>query len=111
MDDVKLEGQGQVVASDVQAIINAYSETGLRLYSSKCKIVCSNFDILNDYLVFKEFKRVKNKELTLLVRLRAPVQKGKAVKALDIKITEIKTAIGRLSLLPTHDALCLLRTP
>ena len=57
MDDVKLEGKVQVVASEVQAIIDAYPETGLRLNPSKCEIVCSNFDILNDYPVFKEFKR------------------------------------------------------
>ena len=66
-----------------------------------------NFDNLNEYPVFKEFKRVKKEDLTLQ---GASVQKGKAVdKALDIKITELKTAIGRLSLLPAHDALCLLR--
>ena len=107
MDVVKLEGQVQVVASDVQEIIDAYSETPLRLNPSKCEIVCSNFDILNEYAVFKEFKRVKKDDLTLL---GAPVQKGKAVdKALDIKITELKTVIGRLSFLPAHDALHLLR--
>ena len=56
MDNAKLV---QVVASDVQAILDTYSETGLRLNPSKCEIVCSNFDILNEYPVFKEFKRVK----------------------------------------------------
>ena len=91
MDAVKLEAQVQVVASDVHAIIDAYSETGLRLNPSKCEIVCSNVDILNEYPVFKEFNRVKRDDLTIL---GAPVQKGKAVdKALDIKITEFKTAI------------------
>ena len=103
MDDVKLDGQVQVVASDVQAIIDAYFDPGLRLNPSKCEIVGSKFDILNDYLEFKEFKRVKKEYLT---HLGAPVQIGKAVeKALDIKITELKAAIGRLSLLPAHDAL------
>ena len=63
MDDVKLEGKVQVVASDVQAIIDAYPETGLRLNPSKCETVCSNFDILNEYPVFKEFKRVKKRRL------------------------------------------------
>ena len=63
MNDVKLEGQVQVVASDVQAIIDAYSETGLRLNPPKCEIVCSNFDILNEYPVMKEFKRVKKDDL------------------------------------------------
>ena len=57
--------------------------------------------------MFKEFKWVQKEHLTLL---GASVQKGKAVdKALDIKITELKMAIGRLSLLPAHDARCLLR--
>ena len=63
MDDVKFEGQVQVVASVVQAIIDAYSETGLRLNPSKCETVCSNFDILNEYPVIKEFKRVKKDDL------------------------------------------------
>ena len=68
IDDVKLKRQFQVVASDVKAIIDAYSETALRLNPSKCEIVCLNFDILND-------------DLTLL---EVPVQKGKAVdKALE----------------------------
>ena len=90
-----------------EAIIEAYSETGLQLNPSKCEMVCSNIDILNEYPVFNEFKRVKKEDLTLL---GAPVQKGKAVdKALDTKTTELKTAIGRLSLLPAHDVLCLLR--
>ena len=39
MDDVKLEGQVQVVASDVQAIIDAYSEIGLGLNPSKCELL------------------------------------------------------------------------
>ena len=39
MDDVKLEGQVQIVASDVQAVIDAYSETGLRLNPTKCETV------------------------------------------------------------------------
>ena len=64
-------------------------ETGLRLNSPKCEIVCLNFDILNGYPIFEEFKRVKIKEdLTLLGALD---QKGKAVeKALNMKITELK---------------------
>ena len=66
----------------MQAIIDTYPETGLRLNPSKCEIICSNFDILNEYPVFKEFKWVKKEDLTLL---GAPIQKGKAVdKALDI---------------------------
>ena len=38
MDDVKLEGQVEVVASDVQAIIDAHSEIGLGLNPSKCEL-------------------------------------------------------------------------
>ena len=41
-------------------------------------------------------------------RSGAPIQKGKVVKkVLNVMITELNTAIGWLSLLPTHDALCL----
>ena len=40
----------------------------------------------------------------------APILKGSAVdKALADKISELERAIGRLSLLHAHDALCLLR--
>ena len=63
------------MASDVRAIIDAYAETGLRLNPSKCEIGCSNFDMLYEYPIFKEFKRVKKEDLSLL---GAPVQKGKA---------------------------------
>ena len=48
MDDVKLEGQVQIVTADVQTIIDAHSKTGLRLNPSKCEIICSNFDVIKN---------------------------------------------------------------
>ena len=108
MDDVKLEGQVQIVAADVQTIIGApLKNTGLRLHPSKCEIVCFNFDVIKNYPVFDGFKKVEKEDLNLL---GSQVLKGPAVdKALDNKVTELKSSIGRLSLLHAHDALCLLR--
>ena len=60
-----------------------------------------------NYPVFDGFKKVKKEDLNLLGSL---VFKGSAVdKALENKVTELKSVIGRLSLLHANDALCLLR--
>ena len=64
MDDVELEGQVQIVAADVQTIIDAHSKKGLRLNPSKCEIVCSNFDVIKNYPVFNGFKKVEKKTST-----------------------------------------------
>ena len=96
MDDVKLEGQVQIVAADVQTIIDAHSKAGLRLNPSKCEIVCSNIDVIN----FEGFKKIEKEDLNLL---GSPVLKVPAVvKALDNKVAELKSAIERLSLLHAH---------
>ena len=61
------------------------------------------------YPIFKDFKRIRKDDLTIL---GVPILKGPAVdnESAD-KISELVRAIGRLSLLHAHDALCLLRNP
>ena len=59
------------------------------------------------YLIFKDFKRIRKEDLTIL---GVPILKGPAVdKEPANKISELVRAIGRLSLLHAHDALFLLR--
>ena len=107
IDDVNLEGRVGEVASKVQAIVDASTKTGLSLNETKCEITANNMDIINNYPIFSHFKKV-NKVDTLV--LGAPVMAGEAVhRALREKKTALEQAISRLSLLPAHDALCLLK--
>ena len=62
---------------------------------------------LKKFHVFDVFKKVEKEDLKLL---GSPVLKGPAVdKPLNNKVAELKSAIGRRSLLHANDAHCLLR--
>ena len=107
MDDFSLEGEANIVAADVENIIKAYEQTGLRLNPDKCEISAMNFECIQGIQTFKDFKKV---EIADLVMLDAPVINGRALdRALQNKVCALERAIGRLKLLPAHDALVLLR--
>ena len=107
VDDTNLEGRISAVANDVQHIIDSFPTTGLILNAHKCEIISNNFDQIDKFPVFKDFRRVAKEDLILL---GAPILEGKAVdKALIAKITDLERSVERLSLLPPHYALCLLK--
>ena len=70
-------------------------------------MAAKNFDIIDEFAVFKAFKRIAIEDLTLL---GAPILEGRAVdNALQDKIATLERSITRLSKLQSHDALCLLK--
>ena len=81
--------------------------TELLLNACKCEITAKNFDTIDDFVVFKDFKRIAMEDLTLL---GAPILEGRAVdNALQNKSATLERSIIRLSILQSHDALCLLK--
>ena len=90
-----------------KAIIDLNASTGLTLNPHKCEITARNFNIVDKFPIFNNFKRIALEDITLL---GAPVLEGRAVdNALKDKIVTIERSITRLSTLQTHDALCLLK--
>ena len=107
VDDINLEGELSSVARNVQAIIDSNPSTGFVLTAIKCEITAKNFEMIDKFSNFKDFKRVAAEDLTIL---DAPVLKGRAVdNTLKDKIATLERSIKRLSTLQSHDALCLLR--
>ena len=105
--DIDLEEEISSVARDVQAIIDSHPLTGLLLNAWKCEITAKNFDIIDEFDVFKDFKRIAMEDLT---QLGAPILEGIAVdNAWQDKIATFQRSINRLSKLQSHDALCLLK--
>ena len=102
MDDHKLTRKIHVVASDNDMIVADAARAGLQLNPAKCKIVAANFNVVERYPIFKDFRRIRKEDLTIL---GSPILKGPDVdKAIADKISELERVIGRLSLLHTHDA-------
>ena len=102
-----LPGEISSVARDVQAIYDSHPLTGLLLNACKCEITAKNFDIIDEFAIFKDFRRIAMEDLTLL---EAPILGGSAVdNGLQDKIATLERSIIRLSKLQSHDALCLLR--
>ena len=106
-DEFNLEGKIADAARYVQIIINAQVTTGLVLNTLKCEFVANDFDLVDKYAVFWDFKRVHKEDMTFL---RGPVLQDRATdKLLQEKIADLERAIKRLALLQAHDALCLLK--
>ena len=81
--------------------------TGLFLNAHKCEITARNVDIINKFPIFIQCKRVLLEDMTLL---GAPILAGRAVDAaLKEKTAILEKSIKHLSLLPSHDALSLLK--
>ena len=90
MDDFSLSGEVRTVADDVERVAE---KTGLTLNESKCEIIASNFDIIENIDTFRDFRRVALHRMTLL---GAPVLKGPAVDcALQHKVDDLQRAVGR----------------
>ena len=82
-DEVGLYGRPQalrkihVVASDIDMIVADAARTGLQLNPAKCEIVATNFNEVEKCPIFKDFKRIRKEDLTIL---GAPILKGPAMR-------------------------------
>ena len=109
MDDITLAGDIRTVEADadVNTIINHDVDTGLKLNTSKCEIIAENTAAIPDSSILSKFVKVTKDEMTML---GAAVFKGPAQDAaITHKIDQLKRALGRLSLVHSHDALVLLK--
>ena len=103
VDDINLEGELSSVARDVQAIIDSIPTSGLVFNERKCEITAKNFEMIDKFSIFKDFKRVAAEDLTIL---GAPVLEGRAVdNALKYKIATLERSIKRLSTLQSSVSL------
>ena len=94
VDFCNLEGEISSVARDVQAIIDSHPLTGLLLNAYKCRMKAKNFDVIEEFADFKDFKRITMEELTLL---RVRFLEGRAVdNAWQDKIATLERSITRL---------------
>ena len=71
MDDFKVSGQVDAVASDVDMIVRSAKDTGLALNPSKCEILCSNGKV-GDKPIFKDYIRVRPEDDLNLLYIRRP---------------------------------------
>ena len=95
--DINLEGELSGVARDVQAIIDSNSSTGLVLNASKCEITVNNFEMIDKFSIFKDFKSIAAEDLTLL---GAPILEGRAVdNTVKDKIVTLERSIKRFETL------------
>ena len=104
--DTILERKIPRVAKVVQ---NIRFLSDIRFYANarRCEIICNNFNFIDQYPIFKDLIRVATEELAILGH---PLFEGKVIdKALIAKITDLKRSVERLSLLPTHNEVCLLK--
>ena len=58
VDDIDSKGEVAHVARDVQAIIDSNASTGLTLNPHKCEITARNFNIVDKFPIFNNFKRI-----------------------------------------------------
>ena len=65
MIDIKIGGRIQMLASDVQRIIDEEERIELRLNDTKCKIVAKNVDVVKNYQICKYFKKVSREDLII----------------------------------------------
>ena len=63
VDDTNLEGKIATVSKDVQIIIDSFPTTGLVLNARKCEIISCNGELVDQYPIFKDFKRVAKEDL------------------------------------------------
>ena len=66
MDDLKLKGKIHVIASDIDMIVADAARTGLQLNPAKCEIIAVNFNEVEKYPIFKDFKWIRKEDLTIL---------------------------------------------
>ena len=106
VNHIDVEEEISHVARDVQALADSRPQTGLILNIHMCEITARNFDLIDKFPIFHHFKCLPLEDITLL---RAPVLAGRAVDAaFTEKGVTLEIFIKRLSLLMSHDSLCLL---
>src|SRR6218665_2579748 len=107
LDDLTLGGKVDVVAHDVQHIAHEAAKLGLELNRAKCEIIFENCENRADNASFHGFKDTPLEEATLL---GSPLIPGHVIDmVLNKKVEDLERAVGRLSMLHSHDALILLR--
>ena len=106
MDDITLGGIRSVVASDVELFNAEGSKIGLDLNVSKCESISQSHDQREQ--AFQGFLEISPEDACLL---GASLSIGRALgKALSSRCSDLRIAIGRLKVLPSHDALILFRS-
>ena len=88
VDEFNLEGKISNVAQDDQRIVDTQAKTGLVLNLQKCEIIANNFDLIDQYSVFNQFKRVQKEDMTFL---GSPVLPSRAMdRVLQGKIDDLR---------------------
>ena len=104
MNGIILGGIRSVVASDVELFKAEESKIGLDLNVSKCESISHN----HREQAFQGFVDIAPEDACLL---GAPLCTGRALdKVLSSGCSDLRIAIGRLKVLPSHDTLILLRS-
>ena len=98
-----------VVSRDVELFKSEGETIGLVLNSAKCEVISkSNISNLTRSGPLKDFIALTIEESTLL---GAPLSRGSALdSSLADKVAKLRTAFGRIALLPAQEALIILRS-
>ena len=106
LDDVTLGGPIDVVASDVQRIVDSGTPVGFHLNCSKCELAAHPSVTVSDPTL-QSFCRVKVGEVTLL---GVPLFAGKSLdEAWEKRCADLSRAVSRLCEVGAQEALLLLR--
>ena len=106
MDDITLGGTRKEVSDDVQLFNEDRIKIGLRLNETKCEVIAR--DHLQPTGSLEGFSVVSSENASHLGALLSP---GDALdNALEVKCSDLRTAISRLKSIAAHYALILLRS-
>jgi len=106
LDDITLGGHLASLSVEVNCLKRDASEIGLALNESKCEII-SDENISSLPSSLSRFITIKRKDAMLL---GSPLLREDAMnKELNNRVLNLKSAASRLKLLPSHDALVILK--
>ena len=106
LDDLTLGGDLVVLQRDVALVEEKAAEIGLHLNASKCELICEG-SIDGVLSGFEDFLKLRVDEASLL---GSPLIPGAALdEILEKRVRNLETAISRLHLLESHDALLILK--
>jgi hypothetical protein len=106
LDDITLGGSLGSLSVEVDCLQRDASEIGLSLNVSKCEIISDNNSSLMSSSL-SQFITVNRKDAMLL---GSSLLRGVAMDTeLNIRVLNLKSATSRLKLLPSHDALVILK--
>ena len=106
MHDITLGGARKKVSEDVQLFKEEGIKIGLRLNETRCEVIAH--DHLQPTGSPEGFSVVSSENASLL---GAPLDPGDALdNALEVKCSDLRTAISRLKSIAAHDAFILLRS-